>query len=60
MSVLESLEHSGEVLSPSVRAAPVLLKAQGARAQECVGLLEAQGRELSREDAAARGAHAGR
>jgi hypothetical protein len=51
MNALESLEQSGEVLSPTVRAALVLLEAQAVRAQERTELLEAQVQELSRENA---------
>ncbi len=51
MSVLESLEQSGEVLSPMVRAALVLLEEQAARAQERIQLLETQVRVLSEENA---------
>jgi hypothetical protein len=51
MSIVESLEQSGEVLSPAVRAALVMLEAQLASAQERIQLLETQVRELSRENA---------
>jgi hypothetical protein len=50
MSVLESLEQSGEALSPAVRAALVLLEGQAARAQERIQLLETQVRVLSGEE----------
>ncbi|MBA2244909.1 MAG: hypothetical protein H0W11_08120 [Gemmatimonadetes bacterium] len=51
MSVLESLVQSGEILTPAVRAALVLLEEQAGRAQDRIQLLEAQVRELSRENA---------
>jgi transposase len=50
MSVLESLEQSGEILSPAVRAALVLLEAQLSSAQERIQLLETQVQELTREN----------